>query len=131
LNANARSPLQLFYDGTAANAAHALAHIDHAELVCLRLPLASPAELALFEAFSTRAASPPPENSAALLLSSWGAKPGNFQLMTKQAFAGAEALRKAKEAGWDWLLHLDPDELVLPGGPALSLTGMLIFLSSG
>ncbi len=34
-----------------------------------------------------------------------------------------EALRLAEVDGWDWLLHIDPDELFHPGGPAASIPG--------
>lgn len=40
-------------------------------------------------------------------------------------YAQQEALRRARAAGLDWLLHLDPDELFLPGGPANSLAAAL------
>ena len=39
------------------------------------------------------------------------------------AYGVTEALRLACEEGQHWLMHLDPDELVHPGGPVLSLAG--------
>jgi len=44
----------------------------------------------------------------------WGHRPGNYALMVKQTFNQNEAILWAKVGHADWIMHIDPDEFVLP-----------------
>lgn len=43
-------------------------------------------------------------------------KPCNYELFVKQSFNMEMAIVMAREAGMDWILHIDTDELVHPAG---------------
>lgn len=53
----------------------------------------------------------------------WEGRPGNYRLMVKQGYGEQQALELAEAEGMHWLMHIDPDELVTPGGPVFSITG--------
>ena len=102
----------LLYDGNDQAAVDALQSIRHVELMHIHEPWATPVDAASFHAYH-----------AATVL--WAGRSGNFELMFKQGYGLDEALRRSKAAGVHWLLHLDPDELFLPGGGAASLSAEL------
>ncbi|KAM7257411.1 hypothetical protein ACFE04_013152 [Oxalis oulophora] len=49
-------------------------------------------------------------------LSSFFYKPCNYELFVKQSLNMEMAIVMAREAGMDWILHLDTDELIYPAG---------------
>ncbi|XP_047311212.1 glycosyltransferase-like KOBITO 1 isoform X3 [Impatiens glandulifera] len=49
-------------------------------------------------------------------LASFFYKPCNYELFVKQCFNMEMAIVMAREAGMDWILHIDTDELVHPAG---------------
>ncbi|WCJ39004.1 Glycosyltransferase-like KOBITO 1 [Euphorbia peplus] len=49
-------------------------------------------------------------------LSSFFYKPCNYELFVKQSLNMEMAIVMAREAGMDWILHLDTDELIHPAG---------------
>ncbi|KAL9260277.1 Glycosyltransferase-like KOBITO 1-like protein [Drosera capensis] len=49
-------------------------------------------------------------------LASFFYKPCNYELFVKQSLNMEMAIVMARDAGMDWILHLDTDELVHPGG---------------
>jgi hypothetical protein len=110
----------LLYDGDDAAAVDALSKIVHVELIHTRAPWAAPADAALWAAYANATA-----RGAAGAGAGAAARTGNFGLMFKQNFVQEQALRRAHAGRLDWLVHLDPDELLLPGGPALSATAAL------
>jgi hypothetical protein len=117
----------ILYDGNDSAAVESLQSINHVEVLNIHAPWASPEELALWDAHSK------------LSTIQWQGSQGNYELMKKQGFCLQQALRRAQErnqaasqltpaaAGLEaavqqqlqqveWLMHLDPDELLLPGG---------------
>ncbi|PRW56345.1 glycosyltransferase-like protein [Chlorella sorokiniana] len=107
----------LLYDGQDVEAVRLLALVRHVTLIHIHPPFASAAQQAKFEAYARSAGD--------VATQQWGGQPGNFELMVKQGYGEHEALRLAKADGMHWLLHLDPDELLHPGGPAFSLPAVL------
>ncbi|KAL4457894.1 hypothetical protein ABPG75_012759 [Micractinium tetrahymenae] len=107
----------LLYDGADPEAARLLSSIRHVTLLHIHAPFATAAERERFAWYVDGAAEPSTRQ--------WAGQPGNFGLMVKQGYGLLEALRRAREDGQHWLLHLDPDELFHPGGPAFSLTAEL------
>ncbi|KAM2227425.1 hypothetical protein ACFXTI_014231 [Malus domestica] len=49
-------------------------------------------------------------------LSSFFYKPCNYELFVKQSLNMEMAIVMAREAGMDWIIHLDTDELIYPAG---------------
>jgi hypothetical protein len=49
-------------------------------------------------------------------LSSFFYKPCNYELFVKQSLNMEMAIVMARDAGMDWILHLDTDELIYPAG---------------
>ncbi|GAB2267170.1 hypothetical protein Dimus_002154 [Dionaea muscipula] len=49
-------------------------------------------------------------------LASFFYKPCNYELFVKQSLNMEMAIVMARDAGMDWILHLDTDELIHPGG---------------
>ncbi|KAL6642605.1 hypothetical protein ACP70R_020786 [Stipagrostis hirtigluma subsp. patula] len=49
--------------------------------------------------------------------SSFFYKPCNYELFVKQSLNMEMAIVMARDAGMDWIMHLDTDELLYPGGP--------------
>ncbi|KAL6145179.1 hypothetical protein ACLB2K_055867 [Fragaria x ananassa] len=49
-------------------------------------------------------------------LSSFFYKPCNYELFVKQSLNMEMAIIMAREAGMDWIIHLDTDELIYPAG---------------
>ncbi|PNH12278.1 hypothetical protein TSOC_000784, partial [Tetrabaena socialis] len=45
----------------------------------------------------------------------WGQKPGNWRQMAKQGFAGNIACAMAQDENYNWIAHIDADELLVPG----------------
>lgn len=59
-------------------------------------------------------------------LSSFFFRPCNYELFVKQSLNMEMAIVMAREAGMDWIIHLDTDELLHPAGAAeYSLTRLL------
>lgn len=114
----------LLYDGSDSDAVRWLEKIDSVELIHIHSPFASEMDEAVWRSYSNHTRQ-------------WSGKPGNYQLMFKQGFCQEEALRRAKltlhsdaevnvrSKPLNWILHLDPDELILPGDPEGSLIGEL------
>ncbi|KAL5760352.1 hypothetical protein ACOSP7_018864 [Xanthoceras sorbifolium] len=60
-------------------------------------------------------------------LSSFFYKPCNYELFVKQSLNMEMAIVMARDAGMDWILHLDTDELIHPaGGREYSLRQLLL-----
>uniref|UniRef100_A0A0D9XMZ8 Glycosyltransferase family 92 protein n=1 Tax=Leersia perrieri TaxID=77586 RepID=A0A0D9XMZ8_9ORYZ len=51
-------------------------------------------------------------------LASFFYKPCNYELFVKQSLNMEMAIVMARDAGMDWIIHLDTDELLYPGGGA-------------
>jgi hypothetical protein len=103
------SKFYILYDGNDSKAVEALRSINHIEILHLHKPWSTPAERVLWEAHLN------------LSKLQWQETQGNYELMAKQGFCLAQALRRARESKMDWLIHLDPDELFLPGGNEASI----------
>lgn len=108
----------LLYDGHDEDAVDVLTSINCVELIHIHDPWASEKDQALLKTYTVGAA----QNRET---AQWTGRPGNYELMIKQGYGEHEALKRAKIAEYDWLMHIDPDELFLPGGPVLSLTAVL------
>ncbi|XVE99864.1 hypothetical protein REPUB_Repub03eG0238300 [Reevesia pubescens] len=64
-------------------------------------------------------------------LSSFFYKPCNYELFVKQSLNMEMAIVMAREAGMDWILHLDTDELIHPAGASeYSLRQLLLDVPS-
>eukprot|EP01023_Acetabularia_acetabulum_P027013 TRINITY_DN25552_c0_g1_i3.p1 TRINITY_DN25552_c0_g1~~TRINITY_DN25552_c0_g1_i3.p1 ORF type:complete len:728 (-),score=153.66 TRINITY_DN25552_c0_g1_i3:96-2009(-) len=98
------SKFYVLYDGHDEEAVFALSHIKHVKLIFVQGPHASAVDIEEFKQWGKKHIQ-------------WGGKPGNFQLMVKQGYGTKEALRMAQEAGWEWMVHIDPDEFLRPGAP--------------
>lgn len=108
----------ILYDGKDDAAVRVMHSIRHIELIHIHRPWATPVESLVFEAYQNIIQSPQEQGNATGLR-------GNYELMNKQGYGVQESLRRSKAAGFDWLLHLDPDELFYPGGPTASITAEL------
>ncbi|KAL6776982.1 hypothetical protein ACKKBF_B19730 [Auxenochlorella protothecoides x Auxenochlorella symbiontica] len=106
------SRFYIVYNGHDAAAVQALETIRHVRLIHVHEPWAKGVDSALVELYSG-------------LSRQWKGRPGNYALMVTQGFGEHEGLRRAKEDGMQWLLHLDPDELVQPGDASGSLAEVL------
>lgn len=102
----------ILYDGSDPAAVEALSSIRHCEVIHIHEPWASAMDRALYSAYLNATIT-------------WAGGVGNYELMCKQGFCEQEALQRARDAGLDWLMHLDPDELFHPGGHAASITAEL------
>ncbi|KAI3436820.1 hypothetical protein D9Q98_006230 [Chlorella vulgaris] len=111
------SRFYLLYDGQDAEAVRLLAQVSSVTLTHIHPPFASPADLAKYALWTG--------GINASSHRQWGGQPGNYELMVKQGYGAIEALSRAAADGMHWLLHLDPDELLHPGGPLFSLPGVL------
>ncbi|KAK8356700.1 hypothetical protein V6Z11_A05G374000 [Gossypium hirsutum] len=64
-------------------------------------------------------------------LSSFFYKPCNYELFVKQSLNMENAIFMARDAGMDWIIHLDTDELIYPAGASeYSLRQVLLDLPS-
>ncbi|KAA3464209.1 glycosyltransferase-like KOBITO 1 [Gossypium australe] len=64
-------------------------------------------------------------------LSSFFYKPCNYELFVKQSLNMENAISMARDAGMDWIIHLDTDELIYPAGASeYSLRQLLLDLPS-
>eukprot|EP01025_Chloroclados_australasicus_P067086 TRINITY_DN9272_c2_g1_i6.p1 TRINITY_DN9272_c2_g1~~TRINITY_DN9272_c2_g1_i6.p1 ORF type:complete len:732 (+),score=93.71 TRINITY_DN9272_c2_g1_i6:291-2198(+) len=98
------SRFYILYDGHDEEAVFALSHIKHVRLIFVHGPHVTPRQAEAFKEWESKHWQ-------------WGGKPGNYQLMVKQGFGTREALQMAQEAGWEWMVHIDPDEFLRPGAP--------------
>lgn len=110
--------LQLLYNGHDEQAVKALSQIHHVSLIHVHPPWASAKDTALLDLYAS-------------LSRQWKGRPGNYALMITQGYGQQEALERAKRDGMNWILHLDPDELFYPGGPAPSIAGTYVSCKDG
>ncbi|KAI8462626.1 MAG: hypothetical protein J3K34DRAFT_447341 [Monoraphidium minutum] len=106
------SRLYLLYDGTDARVTAALRALPLVEVMVASGPLAQETELSDYGAYLWRH-----DNNDA-----WRGRPGNWELLVKQAYGTTRGLNIARQDNVTWLIHIDPDELLNPeGSSAFSL----------
>lgn len=96
----------VLYDGTDATAIELLRSLEHV--------VVQPLHAGVVEDSNDDAAMRERYEKWAAMHWQWGNRPGNYALMVKQTFGMNEAIRWAKASRADWIMHIDPDEFVLP-----------------
>lgn len=106
----------LLYDGSDEEAVGYMKSIDCIELIHIHPPFATKDDEALWAVYSST-------------IHQWSGRPGNYELMVKQGYCQNEALKRASATlsqnsideqptkPLHWMLHLDPDELIVSGDP--------------
>lgn len=97
---------QIAYQGRDRGVLAALRQLLSVSLVLISPPFAPAAEVARWREFAAG--------------SEWAQQPGNWLLMAKQGYCGDLALARARAEGVQWLMHIDADELLLPGELAVN-----------